>query len=151
MKRRKVIGLVLLVGIVVMVSLQFFPVKYNHSTIVPSTDFVKTYNVPSNIAQILQTSCYNCHSNNTIYPWYNKVQPVGWFLENHINDAKKALNFSEFGSYPSKEQQGKLSAMINMVEKGKMPLPAYTFMHHDARLTKEKKSAFLDYLKTLEK
>ena len=143
MKRRKVIGLVLLVGIVVMVILQFFPVKYNHSTIVPSTDFVKTYKVPEQVAQMLQTSCYNCHSNNTIYPWYNKVQPVGWILEHHITNAKERMNFSEFGSYSSKEQQGKLNAIVNMVQKGKMPLPEYAFMHTYTRLSKEKKKILL--------
>lgn len=75
MKWLKVTGLVLLV---VLVGLQFFPTRYNHSTTVPSTDFVKTYKVPNDIAQTLQTSCYNCHSNNTNYPWYSRVQPVGF-------------------------------------------------------------------------
>ncbi len=148
MKQLKIIGLVLLVVIVV---LQFFPPKYNHSTIVTSADFVNTFKTPENVAQILHNSCYNCHSNNTIYPWYNKVQPIGWILENHISNAKERMNFSEFGSYSSKEQQGKLNAIVNMVQKDKMPLPEYAFMHTEARLSKEKKKIFIDYMKTLEK
>lgn len=146
MKRLKIIGLVLLV---VLVGLQFFPTGTNHSTTIPSTDFVKTYKAPEDIAQTLQTSCYNCHSNNTDYPWYSRVQPAGWLLENHINKGKEELNLSEFGSYSDRRQQSKLNSMINQIEDGKMPLAAYTFMHRDARLSKEKKKTLLDYLRTL--
>lgn len=147
MKRLKIIGLVLLV---VLVGLQFFPTGTNHSTTIPSTDFVKTYKAPEDIAQTLQTSCYNCHSNNTDYPWYSKVQPVGWLLENHINKGKEELNLSEFGSYSDRRQQSKLTSMISQIEDDKMPLAAYTFIHRDARLSKDKKINLLDYLRALQ-
>ena len=140
------LGLVLLV---VLVGLQFFPTGANHSTTIPSTDFVKTYKAPEDIAQTLQSSCYNCHSNNTEYPWYSKVQPVGWLLEDHINKGKEVLNLSEFGSYSSRRQQSKLMSMISQIEDDKMPLASYTFIHRDARLSKEKKKTLLDYLRTL--
>src|SRR5690554_5237278 len=146
MKRLKIIGLVLLV---VLVGLQFFPTGTNHSTTIPSTDFVKTYKAPEDIAQTLQTSCYNCHSNNTEYPWYSRVQPAGWLLENHINKGKEELNLSEFGSYSGRRQQSKLTSMISQIEDDKMPLASYTFIHRDARLSKEKKKTLLDYLRTL--
>jgi hypothetical protein len=146
MKLLKIIGLVLLV---VLVGLQFFPARSNQNTIVPSTDFVKTYKVPEQVAQMLYTSCYNCHSNNTDYPWYSKVQPVGWYLENHINKGKEELNFSEFGSYSSRKQQSKLTSMISQVEDNKMPLASYTFIHSDARLSAVNKKNLVDYLKTL--
>ncbi len=147
MKRLKIIGLVLLV---VLVGLQFFPTGANHSTTIPSTDFVKTYKAPEDIAQMLQTSCYNCHSNNTEYPWYSRVQPAGWLLENHINKGKEELNLSEFGSYSGRRQQSKLTSMISQIEDDKMPLAPYTFIHREARLSKEKKKTLLDYLKTLQ-
>ena len=142
----KIIGLVLLV---VLVGLQFFPARSNQNTIVPSTDFVKTYKVPEQVAQMLYTSCYNCHSNNTDYPWYSRVQPVGWFLENHISKGKEELNFSEFGSYSGRRQQSKLTSMISQVEDDKMPLASYTFIHSDARLSAVNKKNLVDYLKTL--
>lgn len=147
MKLLKIIGLVLLV---VLVGLQFFRPKVNHSTTVPSTDFVKTYETPEQVAQMLRTSCYNCHSNNTDYPWYSKVQPVGWLLEDHINKGKEALNLSEFGSYSGRRQQSKLTMMISQTEDDKMPPPAYTFIHRDARLTGKKKKTLLDYLETIQ-
>jgi hypothetical protein len=146
MKLLKITGLVLLV---ILVGLQFFPTGVNHSTTVSSTDFVKTYETPEQVAQILRTSCYNCHSNNTDYPWYSNVQPVGWLLEDHINKGKGVLNLSEFGSYSGRRQQSKLTSMINQIEDGKMPLPAYTFIHREARLSKEKKKTLLDYLRIL--
>lgn len=146
MKLLKITGLVLLV---ILVGLQFFPTGVNHSTTVSSTDFVKTYETSEQVAQILRTSCYNCHSNNTDYPWYSKVQPVGWLLEDHINKGKEVLNLSEFGSYSGRRQQSKLTSMISQIEDDKMPLPAYTFIHREARLSKEKKKTLLDYLRIL--
>ncbi|MGB3151081.1 MAG: heme-binding domain-containing protein [Maribacter sp.] len=147
MKWLKVIGLVLLV---VLAGLQFFPTGSNQSTTVPSSDFVKTHKVPERLAQMLYTSCYNCHSNNTNYPWYSRVQPVGWLLENHIHKGKEDLNFSEFGAYSSRKQQSKLKSMISQVEDGEMPLASYTFIHRKARLSAEDRENLVDYLKTIQ-
>lgn len=133
----------------VLVGLQFIPTRTNQSTTVPPTDFVKTYNVPEDVKSILAVSCYNCHSNNTNYPWYSRVQPVGWYLENHINKGKEDLNFSEFGDYSARMQQNKLKSMISQVEDGEMPLPSYTFIHREARLSENSKKRLIDYLKTL--
>ena len=137
--------------LVVLMGLQFFPSGFNKNTSVPSTDFVKTYKISEQVAQMLRTSCYNCHSNNTKYPWYSRVQPVGWFLENHINKGKEELNFSEFGSYSDRKQQSKLTSMISQVDDDKMPLASYTFIHHEARLSPKSKKVLIDYLKTLKK
>ncbi len=95
-KHIKKIGLLF---IVIFVGIQFVPKNYNQSTEVPTSDFMTIYNAPKNIESLLKTSCYDCHSNNTDYPWYNKIQPVAWFMEGHINEAKEELNFSEFGNF----------------------------------------------------
>jgi hypothetical protein len=79
------------------------------------------------------------------------VQPVGWYLENHINKGKEDLNFSEFGDYSVRKQQSKLKSMISQVEDGEMPLPSYTFIHREARLSENSKKRLVDYLKTLNK
>lgn len=147
MKLFKRIGLVTLV---VLVGIQFFPTRNNQSTEVPTTDFILSYQSPQNIGNILHTSCYNCHSNNTNYPWYSYVQPVGWFLESHINKGKEELNFSEFGSYSVRRQKSKLKSMADQVEKGEMPLSSYTLIHRDARLSKDSKKALVDYFNALQ-
>tara|TARA_R110002050_G_scaffold24157_5_gene64613 strand:- start:2321 stop:2767 length:447 start_codon:yes stop_codon:yes gene_type:complete len=142
----KITGLVLLVALVV---LQFISTRSNQSTTVLSTDFAKTYDVPEDVRSILAVSCYNCHSNNTNYPWYSRVQPVGWYLENHIKKGKEELNLSEFGSYSTRKQKSKLKSMISQVDDGEMPLASYTFIHREACLSENSKKRLVDYLKTL--
>jgi hypothetical protein len=136
MKLLKRIGIVVLV---VLVGIQFIPYRTSQDKAVSPSDFISTNGVPENIGHILRTSCYNCHSNNTSYPWYSRVQPVGWFLQNHINKGKAELNFSEFGSYSVRKQKSKLRSMVSQVEKGEMPLTSYTFIHREARLSQENK------------
>lgn len=145
MKLLKWTGSILLI---LLVGLQFISTRSNQSTTVPSSDFVKTYKVPENIGNILSVSCYNCHSNNTIYPWYSKIQPVGWFLENHINKGKAELNFSDFGDYSIRKQKSKIKSIISQVEKDEMPLASYTFIHRDARLSQDDKKILVNYLKS---
>ncbi len=146
MKTLKWIGLGMLV---VLVGMQFFSTKTNQRTDVPTTDFILSNLAPENIGNILHTSCYNCHSNNTNYPWYSHLQPVGWFLESHINNGKEELNFSEFGSYSVRKQKSKLKSMANQIEKDEMPLSSYTFIHREARLSNKSKIALIDYLNAL--
>ncbi len=136
--------------LVVLVGIQFIPSRTNQDKETPPSDFILAKGVPENIGHILRTSCYNCHSNNTSYPWYSRVQPVGWFLQNHINKGKAELNFSEFGAYSVRKQKSKLSSMVSQVEKDEMPLTSYTFIHHEARLKPENKKALINYLNALQ-
>ena len=148
MKLLKRIGLALLVGLA---GLQFIPTRSNRTKEVTSSpDFIKINKVPDDIGRILLTSCYNCHSNNTNYPWYSRVQPVGWFLGNHISKGKAELNFSEFGSYSVRKQISKLKLMVTQIEKNEMPIASYTFIHREARLSKGSKKAIVDYLSELQ-
>ena len=147
MKLLKRIGIVMLV---VLVGIQFIPFRTNQDKAVPLSDFIVTNGIPENIGHMLRTSCYNCHSNNTEYPWYSRVQPVGWFLQNHINKGKAELNFSEFGSYSVRKQKSKLSSMANQIEKNEMPLTSYTFIHREARLSLDNKKMLINYLNTLQ-
>jgi len=122
MKRKTKFGLILL-GLLVVI--QFFPTTKNQSVKILDTDFIKIYNPPKNVSLLLKTSCYDCHSNNTIYPWYNKVQPVARFLQHHINEAKHKLNFSEFAKYTVKRKKHKLDECIDEVKEDEMPLTSY--------------------------
>ena len=128
------------------VGIQFIPTTRNQSDSVPKTDFMTVNKVPKNISTILQTSCYDCHSNNTVYPWYSSIQPVSWFMENHIVEGKKEINFNEFGSYSNRRQSSKLKAMINEIKSNDMPLTSYTIIHRNAILTKENKALLMYWL-----
>ena len=146
MKFLKLTGLILLVAFL---GIQFIPRKENQSDYVPKTDFMEVYVVPENIQVFLQNSCYDCHSNNTNYPWYHKVQPAGVYLDKHIEEGKEELNLSEFGNYSSRRQRSKLRSMSSQVKDGKMPLKSYTLIHQSAKLSdkeREELTAWLDSL-----
>ena len=95
--------------------------------------------MPPDVQKIFQNSCYDCHSNNTRYPWYWQIQPVTWWMNGHINDAKKQVNYSEFLSYSPRKQYKKIDDANKEVQGGDMPLPSYTIIHRGARLNDEQK------------
>ncbi|MDA0176317.1 MULTISPECIES: heme-binding domain-containing protein [Flavobacteriaceae] len=146
MKILKIIAIVLLVAFV---GIQFIPTTRNQSEVVPKTDFMLVNDVPNDIKNKLQVSCYDCHSNNTIYPWYNKVQPVAWFLEDHIKEGKAELNFNEWDDYSNRRKNSKLKSIINQIENGEMPLWSYTLIHKNALLSTGEKELIIGYMKQI--
>jgi hypothetical protein len=132
--------------LVVFILIQFIQPAPNVSNQVLSTDLTKIYNVPKNVQTVLKTSCYDCHSNNTIYPWYSHVQPFGWMLARHIRNGKAQLNFSEFGSYSLRRQKSKLKGTENSIKDGTMPLLSYVLLHKNAKLSKENKALIIDWI-----
>ena len=145
----RIVKIVALVLLVCFVGIQFMPTELNQSDVVPKTDFLLVNNPPENISTLLQESCYDCHSNNTDYPWYNKIQPTAWFLENHIADGKEELNFNEWDAYSNRRKNSKLKSIISQVEDDEMPLSSYTLIHKDAKLSKSEKTLVIDYMKKL--
>ena len=108
-------------------------------------DISAKYPVPASVQTVLQRACYDCHSNYTHYPWYAEVQPVRWFLDSHVNDGKRHLNFSEYGGYPAKRAAKKAEEIADEVEQHQMPLKSYTWMHPEARLTAEEIKRLTDW------
>ncbi|MCB0439537.1 MULTISPECIES: heme-binding domain-containing protein [Flavobacteriaceae] len=145
----KIVKIIAWIALIALVAIQFFPVDYNQSETIPQTDFMLVNNVPVTVEKSLQVSCYDCHSNNTQYPWYNKVQPVAWFLEGHIKKGKEELNFSEWDSYSSRRKNSKLRSIISQIEDDKMPLKSYTFIHSNAVFTNTKKQEIIKYFNQL--
>ena len=135
--------------LLVFLGIQFIPTVRNESSEVLPVDFIQTFNAPDDIKRLLQTSCYDCHSNNTIYPWYNKIQPVSWFMSGHIEKAKEELNLSEFGGYSRRRQRSKIKSIISQIRDSEMPLPSYVFIHRDAKLSDEEKSRLESWLTQL--
>jgi len=136
---KKILKRTFLVLLVALVGIQFIPTVRNVSDVDLDSDFIKTHKVPKNLATLLQTSCYDCHSNNTNYPWYNKIQPIAWMLEEHVEEGKKELNFSTFGDLSSRKQKSKLKSVIGHINNGEMPLSSYTLVHSDAILSNSEK------------
>lgn len=134
----KILGLILLVAFIV---IQFFrPAKNtNADPAAFGKDISNAYQVPDDVKLILQTSCYDCHSNNTTYPWYSNIQPVAWWLNDHILEGKKEVNFSEFASYKIGRKFKKIEEIIEQVADDEMPLSSYTRIHRNAILNKAQK------------
>lgn len=129
----------------VWVIIQFIRPEKNLGEIYTDNHIAKVVSVPSGIDTILQMSCYDCHSNQTRYPWYIHVEPVGWWLSDHINEGKRELNFSEFRTYKLKKQLKKLKSIASQVKKKEMPLPSYLWLHGDAKLTDEQVQALSEW------
>ncbi|MGB7785874.1 MAG: heme-binding domain-containing protein [Salinimicrobium sp.] len=149
MKALKIFLVLLLVGFIIV---QFFPVDKNINTdIEAGAAFEAHYNVPPSLQETLRASCYDCHSNNTTYLWYDNIQPVLWYIESHIEDGKHDLNFDEFDQYSAKKQQHKLEEIAEQVEEGEMPLKSYTLTHWNAKLSEDQKKELVNFFQDLAK
>ncbi|MCJ7933139.1 MAG: heme-binding domain-containing protein [Chryseobacterium sp.] len=138
---------VLIVILVAFIMIQFFPIDKTNPPPTPGMDFLKIKETPDHVAKIIRTSCYDCHSNETKYPWYSNISPASWFVKNHINEGRKHLNFSTFAVYEPKRQLHKLEEAIEMVQKKEMPLESYYLGHQNAKLTDEQRTELVRYLK----
>lgn len=138
---------VLTVILVAFIIIQFFPIDKTNPEPTPGMDFLKIKNTPPEIAGIIKTSCYDCHSSETKYPWYSNVAPFSWMMKNHIDEGRKELNFSTFAIYPAKDQAHKLQECIEMIEKREMPLESYFVGHQNAKLSDEQRKILTDYFK----
>lgn len=135
--------------IVVLVAIQFFRPENNQAVGPFPNDITAKYAVPPDVHTVLKRSCFDCHSNNTVYPWYNNIQPVSWWLNHHIEEAKGELNFAEFATYSPKKARHKLEEIGKSVTEGWMPLDYYLWIHHDAKLSPEEAKLIADWATNL--
>lgn len=145
----KIVKKILVALLVVFIIIQFIHPKKNQSTEILATDISKTYAVPKDVETILAKACNDCHTNNTLYPWYNNIQPVAWWLQNHVNEGKGHLNFSDFTSMKVARQYKRLDDCIKEVKEGGMPLDSYTWIHRNAILTDAEKQSLYNWCNTV--
>jgi Haem-binding domain len=132
----------------IFVIIQFFHPEKNLGND-QSKNIETLYPLSAEVKQTLEKSCYDCHSNNTVYPWYFNIQPVAWFLADHIEEAKHELNFSEYASYSLRRQFHKMEEIEDEVSGGEMPLSSYTLIHTDAKLDAKQKNILINWAKTI--
>lgn len=134
----------------ILIVIQFIrPAKNTAPELITDNDISKTVSVPDDLHQMLIKKCYDCHSNTTVYPWYSNIQPVAWWLADHVNEGKSELNFSEFKTYEQKKATHKLEEIGEVVSEGEMPLTSYTMMHSGTEITPEDKAAIDSWLASL--
>jgi hypothetical protein len=137
---------ILLSLLALLVLIQFFRPEKNLSG-ERSNDISTQYHVPQNINILFDKACNDCHSNTTRYPWYSNIQPVAWWLADHVNDGKRHLNLSEFTKGKIARQNHKLEEIIETVKEHEMPLPSYTWLglHSEANLSDEDRQAIANW------
>jgi hypothetical protein len=133
----KLINIILVLLAAGFVTIQFIPKGLPENSAESDNDIAATGEIPEKVATILKTSCYDCHSNQTKYPWYARIAPASWLLAKDIKEGRHKLNYSEWKGYPKRSVIGKLESIRDDVEQKDMPLPAYTLIHRKAKLTDE--------------
>jgi hypothetical protein len=101
---------------------------------------------PPEVKQVLKSSCYDCHSNETKLRWFDRVVPAYWLVTSDVTEARKHLNFSEIGKLPAAQQKAFLFEAVNMIQLGAMPLPSYLRVHPNAAVTPEQLAVLRNYL-----
>ena len=148
---KKVLKIMLTIVLFIFIAIQFYQPALNvDKGQVYTTDFTQVYKMPVEVKAMLQTSCYDCHSNNTNYVWYDYIQPARTLVENHIKNAKQDLNFNEWGTYSNRKQERLLNSIKEQIETKQMPLSSYTIMHKKAKLNDEQIKVLTNWLKEQE-
>lgn len=130
---------------VILIIIQFIKPEKNIALGAQPNAISTKYTVPDTVNQLLSVACKDCHSNNTVYPWYSNIQPVAWWLDDHVKEGKRKFNLDEFTTYTLKRQDHKLEELIESQEDHWMPLDSYTWIHRDAALTDAQRKVLVDW------
>jgi len=122
---------------------QFIPANLPEVINDNPTDLISNNDVPKNIEKMLRTSCYDCHSNETVYPWYSYVSPVKFLISKDTKDGRKHLNFSEWKNYSKADKLEALDDIGEEVEEGEMPMKIYPITHPNAKLNDSDREALV--------
>ena len=147
---KRIFKKILIIGLVIFLLMQLYqPARNKDDGVVLPSHITKLYLVPDSVQVIFAATCYDCHSNNTKYPWYSYIQPARFMMEKHIINGKKDLNFSEFGNYSKRRQESKFESIIKQVRSGEMPLTSYTILHKNSRLTAAQKETIINWIDSI--
>lgn len=124
----------ILVFIIILALMQIIQIEKTN----PSINKTLEIDAPENIKTLLVNACYDCHSNQTVWPWYSSIAPVSWIIEGHVNDGRRSLNFEEWNDYTEEEKSKQLKEIYRTVY-ASMPPKDYIRMHDKADLTKEQR------------
>jgi hypothetical protein len=133
----------------VLVIIQFIPNELPTTTTNNPGDLITAGLASPDVAVILQTSCYSCHSNETKYPWYAHVAPSSWLVANDVREGRDELNFSTWQDYDLRKKLSKLDDLATEVGEGRMPMRIYTVIHTSAQLDETQREIIEEWAETL--
>ena len=110
-------------------------------------DLLNVTSPPQEVASILEKSCYDCHSLETVYPSYASYFPISLLINNHVEEGRENANFSVWADYNSESKKHILEEAIEEIEEEKMPMSSYTLLHSEAKLNPNQKQTLLNWLK----
>lgn len=145
MKFLRILFILLITAFVV---IQFVGIEKTNPEFDSSTDFILMENPPEDVAQMLRSACYDCHSNETIWPWYSNIAPVSWMLEEHVIDGRDNLNLNQWGEFDVEDRAYILEEMMEEMEEGEMPIPGYLITHSAAKLSDTQKEKLFAWLRS---
>ena len=140
---------IIIIIVVILILIQFIRPQTNAHPGPQPNAITTAYAVPDTVLHVMQRACYDCHSNNTKYPWYNNFQPVRRWLNHHVNEGKRELNFDEFATYTAKRKAHKMEEVAKSVKEGDMPLNSYTWVHTESRLSDAEKQLIINWADSL--
>ena len=125
----------------VVVGIQFIPVNQSNPPVESDVE------APSDVKAVLERSCYDCHSNETRWPWYSRVAPVSWLVVRDVHEGREHLNFSTWGALSTSELVDEMEELWEEVEEEEMPLWFYLPLHPEARLSADDRALLLEWAK----
>lgn len=135
--------------LVVLVLIQFYPTDKPMVSAENPKDLIINNKVPENVATILRAACYDCHSNETIYPWYANIAPLKWNIYSHIVEGRENLNFSEWEAISKADMVEVLDDISVVVVDEEMPLKPYILLHSEANLSLEDRETISEWAELL--
>jgi heme-binding protein len=149
MKKRKVVKMVLMVLVFALVVIQFIPIDRSVPEVDPNDEFFVAIETPESIKAIMTSSCYECHSYQSEYPWYAYVAPLSLWIQGHIDEGREGMNFSVWASYDYEQRDEMLEEIVEEVEEGEMPLDSYLWLHPEARITDAQRKELIDWFERI--
>lgn len=135
--------------IVFLVAIQFIKIDRAVPEDFQDYDFMVYNNVSTEMSTLIKTSCYDCHSYETKYPWYSQIAPVSWYLKQHINEGREHLNFSDWKYLSEEKRAHKIEECIELINEEEMPLGSYLIIHKEAKLSGEQREKMVDFFKSI--
>ncbi len=142
---KKAIKIAVIVLFAAFIAIQFYRPDFTNPPVNAAETLQASTRVPENVQAILDRSCADCHTNNTVYPWYAKIQPSASFLAGHIAEGRQKFNMSVYNTFETARKRRKLSQICEQVESGEMPLFSYTLIHRSAALSAADKKVLCDW------
>ena len=129
--------------------IQFFPIDRTNKPVDSAANFVDARKAPEKISTLLKNACYDCHSNETVYPKYAFIAPVSWSVKSHVNEGREHLNFSIWETYNKDLKKNMITKSIQTIQSKAMPMPGYIVYHKEANLSEAERALMIQYFEEM--